>query len=330
MGALKDILQNKSFAKFTHIIEKTPLECQSSSLYSFLLKLDMNTGARQSGNSLEISEAKFREYYFESKEQEFDNTDWRNIPWCMYSGEVSLLSNEKLFEDYRKRLLANKKRTEINSLITSYFANFNENSSDTKTSSGLILELITQDPKLEPWAKKHKNLSLFSPDHVLDKIAKKLYEDKDSLNNILLQADLIISANDNYSQFLGAIHKKFCELVAYRGKLNKEKTLELMQWSCLEGQIRYPQNKAELLDALLIPWLDKTPEEKLKIQIFDFVLKYYKDPRISQVNWVGCSGDAKKIFLGWLTAKSLEQFFSVVDRVAQQLQKKILGSLQGI
>jgi hypothetical protein len=66
-----------------------------------------------------------------------------------------------------------------------------------------------------------------------------------------------------------------------------------------------------------LPWQQAAPEDALRERITEFLLKHFKDPRICPENWRKVPDEATSVLRRWLTRIALEQFFEVVDQVAE-------------
>lgn len=318
MGILREILDSKSYSSLGMQAKKIPESPKSEEILVKLLQFNNGASSVPKENILEVVKDKFDKHYVQQKEVSFSNSDWRNIPWCLEYNEGNLLENEKFLSDYKNRLLSTKRRSEINNLISSYFSFFNPDSVTTNKIAELVILIIDKDDRFSDWKEKHENYSLFLPNMAPATIAKKLHDVNEELEMILRNINLSTRSSVLFTSFLAAIHKEFCTRVSSKGELQNSKYPELMQWSEESSNLNYQQNNYELLDALLVPWQDKEPPEELKNQIFDFILKHYKDPRVSKGNWISANEKTKSVFLKWITARSLEQFFSIVDNVAHE------------
>ena len=74
-----------------------------------------------------------------------------------------------------------------------------------------------------------------------------------------------------------------------------------------------------MIEALLHPWVGKSPPQELTKANIDFLLKYFKDPRTTEGgrNWVGVSDESLRVIKKWLASKTLEQFFLIIKKTAK-------------
>ena len=82
------------------------------------------------------------------------------------------------------------------------------------------------------------------------------------------------------------------------------------------------------LDALLLPWHTREPDERLKNTIKIRLIDAYGDPRTETAGaWAACSGDARRVILKWLVGATIRVFFDIVsraDRTHMWTDRKIL------
>lgn len=91
-----------------------------------------------------------------------------------------------------------------------------------------------------------------------------------------------------------------------------EKMLEWLDpgsdWSPLQGP-----DAGKAIDALLLPWKERDPEEGLKKTIETRLINAYKDLRVQDAGvWSACSNDARWVILKWLAGATIRTFFDIV------------------
>ena len=70
------------------------------------------------------------------------------------------------------------------------------------------------------------------------------------------------------------------------------------------------------IEALLHPWLDKTPDDKLRSFLVETLIEFYGDPRIKSGGvWAGIESCYLAIVYRWLTREDMRFFTGVVDAV---------------
>lgn len=81
--------------------------------------------------------------------------------------------------------------------------------------------------------------------------------------------------------------------------------------------LKYPSYRVNLIETLLLPFLQQKPRSDVKETIKAFVLGYFKDPRVHSGSWANVNDAAKKVFLSWMVESTLEDFFSLLDYVSR-------------
>ena len=85
-----------------------------------------------------------------------------------------------------------------------------------------------------------------------------------------------------------------------------------------EESIRHLFPKISTINALLLPFVNKTPTEDVyKGPIRDFLLRHFKDPRVDNRLWHGADTAALTVMERWLVAAQLQDFFSILRDTAE-------------
>jgi hypothetical protein len=85
----------------------------------------------------------------------------------------------------------------------------------------------------------------------------------------------------------------------------------------LNRELKYPSFRINLIDALLLPFEYAKPQDDTKVLIKNFILGYFKDPRVNNGSWHSVSDVAKRVFMSWMVENTLEDFFSLLDFVSR-------------
>jgi hypothetical protein len=72
--------------------------------------------------------------------------------------------------------------------------------------------------------------------------------------------------------------------------------------------------------ALLCPYVEREPEDDLRLQIIDTLVRLYRDPRLNATGWAEVDSDLVSILLRWLTAESFEMLMEVLNSSNQSMQ----------
>ena len=111
-------------------------------------------------------------------------------------------------------------------------------------------------------------------------------------------------------------HRCFVSIVAPRiADGDSTATEKLLNWLNPGGDRKPLQGPAAgaAIDALLLPWSAREPDQKLKNTIETRLIGTYEDLRTKEAGvWRACSGEARRVILKWLTGATVEVFFDIV------------------
>lgn len=172
-----------------------------------------------------------------------------------------------------------------------------------------------------PWEERHRRYRIFSINEAPRRIASAcLSEDT---NPVEVLTALGMGGGRMSGGMAASAYATAVELLS--GALSRPTPDEhhlgvALTWSVESGRLRYPAHRVSLAEALLLPWSERAPSEKIQERISQFILLHFKDPRLpfNAHGWLGVGDEAKAIMRRWMTAANLEQFFEVVDNVAQE------------
>jgi hypothetical protein len=85
-----------------------------------------------------------------------------------------------------------------------------------------------------------------------------------------------------------------------------------------EGQLTFKADAPYVAEALLNPFVQVTPPSKVQEQIRAFLLTHLQDPRLTQSGWTRVRPEAKDVMLRWMVSASLDDFFALIARRAQE------------
>ena len=82
------------------------------------------------------------------------------------------------------------------------------------------------------------------------------------------------------------------------------------------GAVEQHPRGAAVIEAILQPWLNKTPTAELRDLLAKLLVGTFGDPRLSKRTWARISEPARGIIMRWLASSSLELFFHAIDQSA--------------
>ena len=122
--------------------------------------------------------------------------------------------------------------------------------------------------------------------------------------------------NPHAGGFMDLAHVSFTELV--RPTLTEQKLIDwYIRWLRPEGKEVGRNTGSKLaIEALVHPWMDKIPDDKLRSHLVETLIELYGDPRIKSGGvWSGIDDRYMAIVQRWLTREDMRFFTGVVDAV---------------
>ena len=247
--------------------------------------------------------------------------DWKKAAWVLFSHETPLASHavlfERLFGEYRNR----NKRSAYQGLILAYLRDFDPQSQEIRRTGREIDQVVHRFTW--PWKARAEKYQLFSETAPQALAAACLASD--APDEVLQDAGMGGArstggfAASAYSQALRLLRDMLS-----RSEPNFSLLDRVISWSVSKDGLKYPGHRAQLAEALLLPWSNKPLPDVERDKISSFLLGHFHDPRLprSAKNWIGVDDNAIAVLRKWLTGAALEQFFTVVDQVANETMWK--------
>lgn len=170
--------------------------------------------------------------------------------------------------------------------------------------------------RLREWhrrVEKYQLLSLEGP----RKFARLLTANPHQRTHLLEDAGLV--GDLAQSGFLAEVHDHLAKrlnehLVAERYE-ELDSSLDLL---APDGRLMFPTQAPNVADAILLPFVEVAPPAEVQASIQAFLLTHLKDPRLTQTGWARVTPAAKDVMLRWMVSASLEDFFALIARRAQE------------
>jgi len=149
--------------------------------------------------------------------------------------------------------------------------------------------------------------------------ARRLMTAGESMESLMDQAGLT-----GHLALRGFIEHAYVELLQFlRDGLNERRLLEtelarVLEFSATGRVLRFPSLRVQLVESLLLPYMDGAADHLLKPRIRDFVLNHYKDPRLHRGHWQAVSEAAQGVMFRWLVENTLEDFFRLLTYSAER------------
>lgn len=252
-----------------------------------------------------------------------NDRDWKYAPYIFWAGTEKLAGIDQFITKYFNWLKKQTIRSNWRRLIFIYLRDFNyrkEYPSLLKTMANAIQDAFKQPHLkfgLRLWENRHSNIGLFADSFDLS----------NSVNAF------IVGANNDWGEF--------SELTGLTGELGLSgyadsvgleilnryehsptmalfKTIVSFHFS---GQpLRFQNRRVSIIHALISPWNNTGyRDDALHKNVMELLLKHFKDPRFPNhraQGWRYVDEYDIKIMCKWLFSENLNQFFAIIDEVA--------------
>jgi hypothetical protein len=239
---------------------------------------------------------------------------------CLFEGEKPLGGNHSFLEQYLDALRSLRSRVAIKRLIHSYCLHFDPNHRGIQQIGLFLREAISSVSGRWEWPERHRRYKLFDPalgPKTLAGLTLGSMKPRKELQQAGLTGQLLTGGL--------AVHVFLWALTAIQGRLETKATAEDVDCAIAwvkgeDGGLLFSAQRAELANALLLPWSERDPPIGLHQKIVSFLLDILNDPRIDGGLWLRTDQVAQDVMIRWLAQATLEQFLKVVDRIATRHQ----------
>jgi hypothetical protein len=242
--------------------------------------------------------------------------DWRRAAWCLWLPGYELADHPSFLNAYLARLRQRHRRGAYGALVGTYFREFGARGAAFDSVAEAIREVV--DTFQWPWTERHRRYNLFWPARAPESLADAFLAEPDGVAEIWARAGL--TAEHGKGGFGRSVLGALLQVVKKRlrnGGIPAVALRELLKWTVDGKVVRFPSTEGILANALLQNWHSRDPDESVRSEIQEFLMRTLGDPRIKGGRWLGVAEDDKRVLLRWLVGASLEQFLQIVDRVAK-------------
>lgn len=93
---------------------------------------------------------------------------------------------------------------------------------------------------------------------------------------------------------------------------------KILAFSLDSDGLRFEFCRGDLANALLEPFAMSEPDPEIRKEIESFLARHYGHPGVQPTRWLGVSRAAQDVMRRWLVGTTLDDFFLILDRTAQQ------------
>lgn len=95
---------------------------------------------------------------------------------------------------------------------------------------------------------------------------------------------------------------------------------QLFKWLSPEKGRKHTVGSANVIRAVLHPWLDSSPSEEFRKTLLHYLLNQYGNPRTNSIHWLGVGDLYRKVLARWDAGANLRSFIEVVDKTQDHPQ----------
>ena len=208
-------------------------------------------------------------------------------------------------------IAASTSETLLSGLLRAYLESYTPQATHT---TALATALVTSIPRMSPSGRLLLDAvpELLDPKTGSDRLAARISEMSDPYTELLRLG----IRNPHGGGFMDLAHLSLTSRV--RMQLSDQAIIDwYITWLRPPGKEEARTTGAEAaIEALIHPWLDKTPEDKLRSYLVETLIELYGDPRIKSGGvWGGIDPRYMAIMHRWLTREDMRFFTGVVDAV---------------
>lgn len=207
-------------------------------------------------------------------------------------------------------------------VLSVYEEAFDPDDEDFCQFAGLIERtlLTTDAPAVVPLRALQESLTYFRIHEAPSRIAVRLLSATEGLTAEVSRANLspdVLATRLGLASFNAAL-----SLLPATSSLAQTRTERLLEWSRhLATPVERSPARAAFVEALLLPWCDAPPPERLKRQISETLIQRLGDPRAGRsraYHWRDVSQRALTVFTRWLAQDSLTEFIRILNETADE------------
>jgi hypothetical protein len=206
-------------------------------------------------------------------------------------------------------IAASTSETLLSGLLRAYLDNYTPKGAHT---AALATALAAAVPRMSPSGRLLLEAvpELLDPGSGPDRLATRMYEMSDPYTELLRLG----VRNPHGGGFMDLAHLSLTSRV--RSHLSERTLIDwYIRWLRPLGKEEARTTGAEsAIEALIHPWMDKIPEDKLRSYLVETMIELYGDPRIKSGGvWGGIDARYMAIVHRWLTREDMRFFTGVVD-----------------
>jgi hypothetical protein len=242
-------------------------------------------------------------------------SDFRDAIWCLWDTTPSLATQPDALARIVKEVKQSDKRKLFRAMATVYLVQFRPDRPGLEQISAVLQHSASRWG--EPFARYQQEYALYDPIAGPRRIAALAL--RQNMSPADAMRSLGLGALDAQSGFTEAITRDLLIELGDGAEPDHIKRLEKVRSYALDGQneVMFRGLDLEIAEALMKPFLGKTPEKLIKDVFLNFIVSIFKDPRTYPGRWERFP-HIKALVVSWLTEQSLRQFLDIVGLTVKE------------
>lgn len=236
--------------------------------------------------------------------------EFRDAIWCLWEARTPLASQPSVLRRIVDEVDRSDKRKLFRTLATVYLIQFRPDRPGLEAISSILQKGSVRWG--EPFASYQKDYALYDPLLGPKNIAALALRQTMSPSDAM--RSLGFGALDAQSGFTEAITRNLLVQLGNGAEPDHMRRLEMVRSYALDSrnELVFKGLDLEIAEALIKPFLGKSPEKAIRDLFLNFIVSIFKDPRTYPGRWERFP-HIKALIISWLTEQSLRQFLDIVE-----------------
>lgn len=254
-----------------------------------------------------------------AKQLPIERRDLAQAPWCIWGGKQPFAADLHAVRALLGIIEQDGRKTVFRRLASAYLMGFKEGHFATQAVAATLTRMVQSIDG--PWAVAHARFKLFDPDSGPQVVATASLNERKAPSELL--SEIGIGGLAAEAEFAAVAHARGLQTIRKRTDLGLQMRLSILKrWSLREnGSLIFPTQKAQFVDALVLPHAQEMPPKPERDATVNFLVKLLGDPRLKKGEWMNMEQSAG-IIRRWIAGQTLAQFLDVVSEVAFEAQWK--------
>jgi hypothetical protein len=254
-----------------------------------------------------------------ANQRPIERRDMAQAPWCIWGGKQPFAADLEAVRALLGMIERDGRKTVFRRLASAYLMGFKGGHFATHAVAATLTRMVQSIDG--PWAVAHARFKLFDPEAGPQILATASLNGRKAPSEVL--SEIGIGGLAAEAEFAAVAHARGLQAIQKRTDLGLQQRLSILKkWSLREsGSLIFPTQKAQFVDALVLPHAHEMPPKHERDETVNFLVKLLGDPRLKKGEWMNMEQSAG-IIRRWIAGQTLAQFLDVVSEVAFEAQWK--------